>query len=74
VGRALTWPRALLALLEGEIYLLGKFRLHTSGSFRFADQPERTRKTGTSKLNRDEGSDRLDYFRVAGHPRRFAGL
>jgi hypothetical protein len=39
-------------------------------NFRVADQPERTRKTGTSKVNRDEGSNRLDYFRVADHPRR----
>jgi hypothetical protein len=36
--------------------------------FRFADQPERTRKTGTSKVNWDEGSNRLDCFRVADHP------
>jgi hypothetical protein len=36
--------------------------------FRFADQPERTRKTGTSKVNWNEGSNRLDYFRVADHP------
>jgi hypothetical protein len=40
------------------------------GALRVADQSERTRKTGTSKVNRDEGSNRLDYFRVADHPRR----
>jgi hypothetical protein len=49
---------------------LANFLETVSGQLPSCRPTGENRKTGTSKVNRDEGSNRLDYFRVADHPRR----